>query len=59
MVELLAARQRFKAPAFEAKATTGEPIRLADYRGKYLVLYFYPKAFTQAIWLISIVTQPN
>jgi peroxiredoxin len=45
-VELLAPHQRFKAPAFEALSTTGKTIRLTDYRGKYLVLYFYPKAFT-------------
>jgi thioredoxin-dependent peroxiredoxin len=45
-VELLAVSQRFKAPAFAVASTTGATIRLADYRGKYLVLYFYPKAFT-------------
>jgi peroxiredoxin Q/BCP len=45
-VELFAARQRFKAPAFQLVSSTGKTIRLEDYRGKYLVLYFYPKAFT-------------
>ncbi|UZD23305.1 thioredoxin-dependent thiol peroxidase [Algoriphagus halophytocola] len=31
------------APDFEAKIETGETIKLADYRGKKVVLYFYPK----------------
>ena len=31
------------APAFEAKTTSGETIRLADLKGKEVVLYFYPK----------------
>ena len=31
------------APAFEAKTTSGETIRLADLAGKNVVLYFYPK----------------
>jgi thioredoxin-dependent peroxiredoxin len=35
-----------KAPAFRAKASTGGELSLDDYRGKYLVLYFYPAAFT-------------
>ena len=39
-------RQRFKAPAFAAPASSGKTVQLADYRGKYLVLYFYPKSFT-------------
>ncbi len=39
-------RQRFKAPLFVAKSSTGQSVNLADYRGKYLVLYFYPKSFT-------------
>lgn len=30
-------------PDFTASATGGKTIALADYRGKYLVLYFYPK----------------
>lgn len=32
-----------KAPAFKAKNEKGETISLADYKGKKLVLYFYPK----------------
>jgi peroxiredoxin len=39
-------RERFKAPPFSAPSSTGSTVSLADYRGKYLVLYFYPKSFT-------------
>lgn len=31
------------APTFEAVTTTGEKIRLAELRGKNVLLYFYPK----------------
>jgi peroxiredoxin Q/BCP len=31
------------APDFEAVTDTGETIRLSDFRGKRVVLYFYPK----------------
>ncbi|MEJ2371482.1 MAG: thioredoxin-dependent thiol peroxidase [Gemmatimonadales bacterium] len=31
------------APDFELEADSGQTIRLADYRGKRVVLYFYPK----------------
>jgi len=31
-----------RAPAFAAVTTTGERVNLADYRGRKLVLYFYP-----------------
>ena len=34
------------APAFTAKAHTGETVRLSDYAGKHVVLWFYPKADT-------------
>lgn len=34
------------APDFETQTDTGEPISLSDYRGKTVVLYFYPKADT-------------
>lgn len=34
------------APDFSAPATSGKTVQLADYRGKYLVLYFYPKDST-------------
>lgn len=32
-----------KAPAFEANIQTGETIKLSDYLGKKVVMYFYPK----------------
>jgi len=35
-----------KAPDFSATADDGETVSLSDYRGKNLVLYFYPKANT-------------
>ena len=31
------------APDFEAKIETGASIKLSDYRGKKVILYFYPK----------------
>lgn len=34
------------APEFEAKIETGETIKLSDYRGKKVLLYFYPKDAT-------------
>lgn len=33
----------YKAPEFALKDDNGEMKQLADYRGKWLVLYFYPK----------------
>lgn len=35
-----------KAPAFRATGDDGSTVSLADYKGKNLVLYFYPKANT-------------
>ncbi|ALO16578.1 Putative peroxiredoxin bcp [Salinivirga cyanobacteriivorans] len=32
-----------KAPDFQAKNQDGEPITLSDFKGKKLILYFYPK----------------
>lgn len=32
-----------KAPAFSLKATDGSTVKLSDFKGKYVVLYFYPK----------------
>ena len=31
------------APNFETKDQQGQPLKLSDYRGKKVVLYFYPK----------------
>jgi peroxiredoxin Q/BCP len=38
--------ERKLAPNFSAPASTGKTVSLADYRGRYLVLYFYPASFT-------------
>jgi peroxiredoxin Q/BCP len=35
-----------KAPNFTGKDQDGKPISLVDYKGKKLVLFFYPKAST-------------
>ena len=35
-----------KAPAFTANDQDGKPVKLADFKGKKLVLYFYPKDMT-------------
>jgi thioredoxin-dependent peroxiredoxin len=35
-----------RAPDFEARATDGRELRLSDFRGQPVVLYFFPKAFT-------------
>lgn len=35
-----------KAPQFRVKTTTGEEVTNESFRGKNLVLYFFPKAFT-------------
>ncbi len=35
-----------KAPNFKAKDSQGREVSLSDFRGKWLVLYFYPKDFT-------------
>jgi peroxiredoxin Q/BCP len=34
------------APAFTARTTQGNAISLAELRGRWVVLYFFPKAFT-------------
>ncbi|HWK25340.1 MAG TPA: thioredoxin-dependent thiol peroxidase [Solirubrobacter sp.] len=35
-----------RAPAFSLRDQDGETVRLADYRGQRVVLYFYPAALT-------------
>lgn len=35
-----------KAPAFQSKADDGTTVSLGDFRGKNLILYFFPKANT-------------
>ncbi len=34
------------APAFTLNSQDGAPVRLSDYRGKWVVLYFYPRDMT-------------
>ena len=34
------------APDFELLDDTGQPIKLLDFRGKKVLLYFFPKAMT-------------
>ena len=36
-------KERNPAPAFEAPATGDRTIKLSDFKGKNVVLYFYPK----------------
>ena len=36
-----------KAPDFTLKSQDGTPVSLHDFKGKYVVLYFYPKDRTQ------------
>ncbi len=35
-----------EAPDFEAPDQHGNPVRLADHRGNWVVLWWYPKAST-------------
>ena len=35
-----------KAPAFTLPDETGSDVSLADYKGRKLVMFFYPKAMT-------------
>ena len=34
------------APDFTAKTTRGDQIQLSSLRGRFVVLFFFPKAFT-------------
>jgi thioredoxin-dependent peroxiredoxin len=42
------------APAFQLPADDGENIALADFKGKHVVLYFYPKASTPGCTMEAI-----
>lgn len=35
-----------KAPAFTLENQDGKPVTLADFAGRHVVLYFFPKADT-------------
>jgi peroxiredoxin Q/BCP len=39
------------APQFTLKSQNGTPVSLSDFRGKWVVLYFYPKDFTSGCTL--------
>jgi peroxiredoxin Q/BCP len=39
------------APQFTLKSQDGSPVSLQDFRGKWVVLYFYPKDFTSGCTL--------
>ena len=39
------------APAFTLTNNNGDPTRLSDFHGKWVVLYFYPKDFTSGCTL--------
>jgi len=34
------------APDFEAQSTSGKAVELSDFKGSWVILYFFPKAFT-------------
>ncbi len=36
-----------QAPDFELTSDTGETIGLSDFRGRKVILYFYPKALSK------------
>lgn len=36
-----------EAPGFELGNDAGEDVKLSDYLGKKVILYFYPKAMTK------------
>ncbi|MEW6129206.1 MAG: peroxiredoxin [Acidobacteriota bacterium] len=40
-----------QAPDFKLMNQEGKPVRLKDFRGKWVVLYFYPKDFTSGCTL--------
>ena len=35
-----------KAPSFSLPSDSGKPVKLSDFKGSALVLYFFPKADT-------------
>ena len=47
------------APNFTAVSTGNKTIKLDDYRGSWVVLYFYPKAFTRGCTIESCGFRDN
>ncbi len=43
------------APEFTLEGSNGEQVRLADFRGKNVVLYFYPKDMTRGVQLKHVI----
>jgi len=48
-----------KAPAFTGKDQNGDKVSLSDYKGKKLVLYFYPEADTPTCTIESCNLRDN
>jgi thioredoxin-dependent peroxiredoxin len=46
MVDMGKIKEGSEAPDFELPDQNGEPVRLSSFRGRKVVLYFYPKANT-------------
>jgi thioredoxin-dependent peroxiredoxin len=47
------------APDFEVPSDTGEPVKLSDFRGKKVILYFYPKDDTPGCTTQSCAFRDN
>lgn len=48
-----------KAPEFEGKNQKGETVKLSDFKGKKLILYFYPKDLTPGCTMESCNLRDN
>ena len=46
MADLIVLDAGDSAPEIDAVATGGAPFKLSDHRGKWVVVYFYPRANT-------------
>jgi len=46
MPETVALEPGQEAPEIDAVATGGTPFRLSDHRGRWVAVYFYPRANT-------------
>ncbi len=43
---MVALKEGQKAPAFKGVDQNGKKVSLTDFKGKWLILYFYPRSFT-------------